>query len=415
MLVPLRRRAALTCAMTGLAAAAALGGCGSSPKHTAAAGVPDRPCPQTVMEALGRVVFHVYHEGVASERTVSATRTIAASRPLRAAVEAGDPAATAAAARALVAGGHMTNLRVVRDGRVLADVGGAALAPLNGSIAAAGTGRPIAAYTTSVWSDEGLLAESQGLAEVFVALRVHGHSVGGSLPLPAGRLPREGTLRYRGVTYQYSSFGARRYPAGAMRVYLLKPLAAARRLCGASSEDTLVNTLERIATRIYAAEAGRRTLPQIRRVQAYAPLLHAVAARDAAATRAAVAALLTEHIVRMRVLVGGRLLSDVGGPYVLAPVSAPLRLGGRTIGSIVLSIQDDEGYLRLTRRLAGLRVLMYMNGQIVKNSLGPSPGDPPASGSYSYRGGRYRVFTVNAAAFPSGPLTIRVLVPIPYT
>ena len=38
----------------------------------------------------------------------------------------------------------------------------------------------------------------------------------------------------------------------------------------------------------------------------------------------------------------------------------------------------------------------------------------PASGFYEYRGRPYRVFTVNASAFPSGPLTIRVLVPLPY-
>jgi len=36
-------------------------------------------------------------------------------------------------------------------------------------------------------------------------------------------------------------------------------------------------------------------------------------------------------------------------------------------------------------RLAGLRVLMYMNSQLVKNSLGPSPGTVPPSGSYVYR------------------------------
>jgi hypothetical protein len=84
----------------------------------------------------------------------------------------------------------------------------------------------------------------------------------------------------------------------------------------------------------------------------------------------------------------------------------------------VLSIQDDEGYMRLTRRLAGLRVLMYVNSpraQLVKNSLGRSPGTVPASGPYEYRGRRFQVFTVNARAFPSGPLTIRVLIPIPYS
>jgi hypothetical protein len=153
-------------------------------------------------------------------------------------------------------------------------------------------------------------------------------------------------------------------------------------------------------------------------VQGYQPLLQAVARRDPAATRVAVEALLNQHIVRLRVTAPGGLLVDDGGPFVLAPVSAPLKLGGKTIGRIVMSIQDDEGYLRLTRRLAGLNVLMYMGAnhtRLVKNSLGPNPGTVPASGAYSYRGRNFRVITVNATAFPSGPLLIRVLVPVPYT
>ena len=62
----------------------------------------------------------------------------------------------------------------------------------------------------------------------------------------------------------------------------------------------------------------------------------------------------------------------------------------------------------------GLRVLMYMGSSLVKNSLGPSPGTVPDSGAYSYRGSSYRVYTLHAHAFPSGPLTIRVLIPVPY-
>jgi hypothetical protein len=99
-------------------------------------------------------------------------------------------------------------------------------------------------------------------------------------------------------------------------------------------------------------------------------------------------------------------------------VRGTLRLAGRVLGSFVLSIQDDEGYLRLTRRLAGLYVLMYMNPahpQLVKNSLGPEPGAVPERGSFTYRGRSFRVFTLHAHAFPSGPLRISVLIPIPYT
>ncbi|HWX96427.1 MAG TPA: hypothetical protein VNZ01_06200 [Solirubrobacteraceae bacterium] len=428
MLARLQISSPATRALAAIAAVAALGGCGkgaSSPSNgsnattAAVAGAPatHRTCPETVLDVLQRVARRIYHQGVSSERTRSAAHLIAASAGLREAVERSDPVAARAAAKALVSGGHMTNLRVMRGGRVLADVGGSAVAPLHGTLTGAG-GRTIGSYVTSVWADEGLIAETNGVTGGRLALRVQGRSVGGSLALPSGSLPREGTLGLGPQRYGYTSFHGEAYPSGSLRVYLLRPIRATAALCGSTAEDTVVRTLSRIANLIYAGEAGGRTLAQIQRVQRDPALLRAVAARDPLATKAAIESLLTEHIVRLRVSAGGSLLADVGGPFVLAPVTAPLRLAGRTIGSFVLSIQDDEGYLRLTRRLVGLRVLMYMNPahpQLVKNSLGPSPGSVPASGSYKYRGSSFRVFTVNARAFPSGPLTIRVLVPVPYS
>ena len=400
-----------------LAVLAVLAGCGSAGNggQTASAA---KDCPATVLETLGRVLRRVYDEGVFSERTASARYLIGASPALRRAVQSGDAAAARTAALALLATGHMTNLRVMRGTRTLADVGGPAVAPLRGTLNGA-QGVPAASYVTSVWADSGLIAEGEGLAEGMVALRAKGRSVGGSFALPPGALPAEGTITRGHVLYQYTSFPAEAFPAGALRVYLLRPPRSTTALCGHTAQDTVFNTLSRVASLIYKAEAGRRTLPQIRRVQRNLPLLDAVARRDVAATTAAVKRLLNEHIVRLRVSAGGRLLSDVGGPYVLAPVSSELRLRGRTIGSFVLSIQDDEGYLRLVRRLAGLDVLMYMNPahhpQLVKNSLGPAPGAVPASGPYRYRGRTFRVLTVHGTAFPSGPLLIRVLIPIPYT
>jgi hypothetical protein len=420
MLARLRTSSPATLTIVLLAAIAALTGCGSgagsSAQTAAVAGEPAGPstCAATVLAALGHVARRIYHQGVSSERTGAAAHAIAASSALREAVEGANPAAVRTAARALVSGGRMTNLRVTAGGRVLADAGGPAVAPLHGKLLGSG-GRPIGSYIASVWADDGLIAETNGVTGGRIALRVGGHSVGGSLALPAGAVAPEGTLTLGGRRYQYTSFPGHVYPSGAMRVYLLRSIASISPLCGSSPQDTVVHTLAHIASLIYAGEAGARTLPQVRRVQQDQALLHAVAARDPAATKTAVEALLTEHIVRLRAYAGGSLLTDVGGPFVLAPVSAPLRLQGRTIGSVVLSIQDDEGYLRLTRRLAGLRVLMYMNSQLVKNSLGPSPGTVPASGPYEYRGHSFRVFTVNARAFPSGPLTIRVLIPMPYS
>ncbi|MGH2864887.1 MAG: hypothetical protein ACRDJX_06515, partial [Solirubrobacteraceae bacterium] len=217
--------------------------------------------------------------------------------------------------------------------------------------------------------------------------------------------------------YQYVSRRATVYPSGTARIYLLIPLSSTKALCGRTDRDTVVHTLERVAKLIYTGESGEAAHRQIVRVQHNQPLLDAVAERNPAATELAIKALLNEHIVRIHVTAEGKLLADVGGPYVLAPVSANLTRDGRTIGSVTLSIQDDEGYLRLARRLAGMDVLMYMKGakpELVKNSLGRVSGTVPAGGSYTYRGRSYGVFTVHAQAFPTGTLTIRVLVPFPY-
>jgi hypothetical protein len=426
----LLRRASLGGSSGALVLLAVLAGCGSTLKTSPAASVSgviagtpaDDPldCPATVLDTLGHVLDRVYREGVSSERTTIARNLIDGSGALRSAVESASPSATRAAAQALIDAGHLSSLRVLRGTQTLADVGGPALAPVHGTLKGAG-GRTIASYVTSVWSDAGFLSEGHGITEGLIALRVRGHSVGGSYRLPSGALADEGTLTRGSTKYQFSSFPGSEYPSGSpLRIYLLRSMDSTSSLCGSTSEATLINTMMHIANLIYQGEAGRRTLPQVRHVQQDRTLLEAVVHHDAAAARAEIFRLLYSHthIVRLRVSAGGTLLSDVGGPYVLAPVTAPLKLHGRTIGSAEFSIQDDEGYLRLTDRLAGLKVLMYMNPshpELVKNSLGPDPGTVPASGPYEYHGHTYRVFTVNAQAFPSGPLTIRVLIPIPYS
>jgi hypothetical protein len=377
-------------------------------------------CAATVLDALGHVATRVYREGISSERTLSALRMITASAALRTAVEEANATKARAAASALIATGHLTNLRIVRAGKVLIDVGGTAVAPLGGTLTDS-NGKAIASFVTSVWAAGGIVSETNGIAEGSTVLRTDpasgdGRTLAGAFALPDGQLPPQGTLVHNGITYQFTSYRAAAYPAGApLRVFLLRPIESTVALCGASDDETTVNTLSRIAHLIYDGEAGRRTLTQIRRVQQNRQLLQAVAKRDKPATRAAVEALLHHHIVRLRVSAGTTLLSDVGGPFVLAPVTAPLRLGGRTIGSFVLSIQDDEGYKRLASRLAGLEVLMYMGTRLVKSTLASSPGTVPQSGPWSYRGKSYSAYTFKAEAFPSGPLRITVLIPLPYS
>ena len=403
-----------------LALVALLTGCGSGLKGASASDASaEASCPETVLSTLGSVLQRIYREGIKSERTLVAEHLIERSLPLRRAIETSSSSAARSAASELLHTGHMTNLKVIAGGRTLVDVGGAALTPLQGTIKDA-SGRTIATYQTSVWADHGFASEAAGVTEGVIAVRSGSRSLGGTLSLPPGPLPDEGTLTRHGVSYQYTSFAAKAYPSGDARVYLLRPIASISTLCGSTNEDTVVNTLSHIAHAIYAGEVGPRTKVQIRRIQSDRGLLEAVAQRDRAATRVAVERLLHHHVVRLRVFAAGKLLVDDGGPYVLGPVGANLHFHGRRVGSFMLSIQDDEGYLRLTGRLVGLKVLMYMtptpgHPKLVKNSLGPNPGTVPASGRYTYHGETFRVYTLNAAAFPSGPLTVRVLIPIPYS
>jgi hypothetical protein len=371
-------------------------------------------CSATVLSVLDKVAKRVYHEGVFSERTASALYMVEHSRALRLAVERDDPAAVRSAAHALLATGHITDIKVTREGRVLADLGAAhAVAPLYGKIANA-AGRPIARFAATVWADSGFVDETKGLAEGPLALRQHGRAVAGSAQLPDRPLAPQGRLTLAGVAYRYISFPIVLFPKGRARAYLLRPTASIAPLCGHTATQTTVNTVSHVAALIYAGERGPRAFVQVRRAQRNQPLLRAVAHHEREATRLAIDRLLNEHIVRVRVDTGGALLEDVGGPYVLAPLRAPLRLNGRQVGTMVLSVQDDLGYLKLVRRLAGVKVVMHRGRQLVMSSFGSPPPNLPASGPVRFDGHEYRVFTLYAEAFPAGRLRISELVPIPY-
>jgi hypothetical protein len=188
--------------------------------------------------------------------------------------------------------------------------------------------------------------------------------------------------------------------------------------CGAQAPATLAAAAGAVARRIYAGElAGAETRADQRQVEDYAPLLSAVAAGDRAAINAAVTALVYSHthIVRLRVTRGASVLADVGGPYILAPVSGVLRLHGRTIARYVLSVQDDLGYVKLVTRFLGVPLVLRTGSRMlpVAGQLAPAPASIPARGPVSYRGRTYGAFSFDARSFPGGSLRISLLVPVP--
>jgi hypothetical protein len=194
--------------------------------------------------------------------------------------------------------------------------------------------------------------------------------------------------------------------------------APAKASCGRAAPETLAQTVGWVAKQIYYGEvSSSRTEADRRQVESYAPLLRAVAGDRQAATKAAVTKLVYSHthIVRLRVIRGSKLVADVGGPYVLAPLGGTLRLHGRVVGHYLLSVQDDLGYVKIETHFIGAPLVMRIGAKAVPvdGLLAPGPAAIPEHGPVSYRHVTYHAYSFDASAFPSGPLRISVLVPLP--
>jgi hypothetical protein len=188
--------------------------------------------------------------------------------------------------------------------------------------------------------------------------------------------------------------------------------------CGAQAAETLATAAGKVARRIYEGElSGAETQGDQHQVEGNAPLLSAVAGANSEAIKRAVTTLVCSHthIVRLRITRGARVLADVGGPYILAPVGGSLRVHGRAIAHYLLSVQDDLGYIKLvTRFLAVPLVLRAGTRQVpIEGQLAPAPAGIPAHGPITYRGTSFQAFSFNARSFPAGPLRVSLLVPVP--
>jgi hypothetical protein len=356
-------RAALATAWLGLA----LSSCGAA--HGAS--VPARSCAGTVDEVLRNVARRTYHQAAAGRNVTSATRRLARSTLLSEAVARGDRRATRAALRPLLRN-QIKRIAITRDGRTLARFGHEpALAPVHGVIRDA-AGAVAGRYTLSVAGD----AAIAGFIHALTGARV-----------TIAAAARAGT----------SGFRVTAFPSGSLHVSLADP-PVARSVCAPSGAATVAGAVGEIGRRLFRAESDSAATQRVLRIVARDhAFLAAVAHDDPAALRAQIVRFFrdrTLHVVRIRaVRAGGRLVNDVGGPYVLAPASRTLRAHGRTLGRVTLSIQDDTGYIKLVHRTTGAHVAL-------RTAAGPVPGSerPPVGGGQDY------AFT--ARAYPTGPLRV---------
>ena len=176
-----------------------------------------------------------------------------------------------------------------------------------------------------------------------------------------------------------------------------------------------MQTLGAVAIQIYRGELfGEKTRAVVHTVERSGMFRAAIEKHDPLAARAAIVGMFRSHVhvVRVRVYRGSELLVDVGGPYVLAPVTGTVRASsGKPIGRFEIAIQDDMGYLHLAKEFTGAQVLLREGSTQVMGTISPGPVSMPARGAVSYEGRRYQAFSFEGEAFPSGPLQVSLLFP----
>ena len=363
-------------------------------------------CAATVSATLEGVARGVYTQAASGRAVAASTRRLARSSALSAAVARGDVRATRAALRPLLRT-QIKRIVVMRAGRRLVSIGsGPALAPVAATIRDA-RGNPVGEYTLSVIR----AAATAKLVHELTGAQVVIRDGATTLASPRGAAA---VLAHSPQRYRVASFTGAGFPRNRASISLLTSRNPQAR-CASTTAQTTTNTLGVVARRLFRTESSGGRAHQVARLVARDPrFAHAVATADPAALRAQIVRFFQQprlHVVRIRATTrAGRLINDVGGPYVLAPTSTTVQLHGRAIGRVTLSVQDDAGYIKLLHRFTGAEV-------ILRSALGQVPGSTlplrralPTRGTISYRGRTYGVQTLHEKAFPSGPLAISVLV-----
>jgi hypothetical protein len=367
-------------------------------------------CQSLADNTIGAVAKRIYEEVASGPVIREAMKRTRRSARLLEAVREDDPVA-AHRALAQLNKGQLVRAKVLRGSATLSEIGGSpAIAPARETLRSAAG----ASIGTVVISTQGMRAFVDTLHSLTGAQVL----LSGASAAPQGTTTSSVLDGEEPARHDAYSFTAERFPAGRLRATLEIPPPPAW-VCADSAAQTVTNTIGLIAKRIYHGErAGEKVTSVVRGMQSSPGFVNAVADQNAAQTRASIIGFFRSHlhVVRVRVTVnepggGQRLLIDVGGPHVLAPVRGTLRLGGRVIGHFLVAIQDDTGYLKLVHLFTTAQVLLRPGRGQPIGTLAPNPAlsHVPASGSFAYHGSTYEVYSFNGKSFPSGPLQISLL------
>lgn len=197
------------------------------------------------------------------------------------------------------------------------------------------------------------------------------------------------------------------------------PAAAVQASFAAPTPATAaIDRLTAVAQRCYAAEVhGGQAHATMRRVARDPALLSALRSGDMTRVRAYIRNEFNRvwyhwHVSRMRIYRGTNRVIDIGVPFVVAPSQMTLRdHGGRSLGTLQVSIQDVIGFGRFMHRNYPVDVVVRGRGAAhVRTSL-PAALDVrlPDSGTATVAGTRYRVRSFRQTALGGEPVKVWIL------
>jgi hypothetical protein len=396
----------------------ALMGCGSNTSADSPPAVQLAPaqCANATARALGNVAENVYREIAGGRIALPAAERVASAPTVVAAAEAGNSAAVIAALAPLLRG-QLVRVRVTVGRRIVAEYGSAnGIAPVSTPLKDA-AGRLIGTVVASEQGVYGYANTVHAITEAQVFARTGSRSLGGSTSPAPNSIPDHGEIVFRGTRYAVYSFAGTGFPKTALRTFVLAPVPLAS-ACAATAAETTAEAIGATAMRIYREEqSGPATRAVVRDFERSRAFQEAVATDNPTATGAAIDAFFktTLHVVRVRATLGEKLVADVGGPHVLAPIRGDVRNARDTIvGHFLLSVQDDLGYMILTHRFTGAQVFLYedpTHPEEIVGSVSPPPAGIPKRGTIVFDGIRYRAYSFTAEAFPKVPLRVSLLIP----
>jgi len=175
------------------------------------------------------------------------------------------------------------------------------------------------------------------------------------------------------------------------------------------------------AKEIYHNEvSGPKLNQQLTRIAGDSILLNALSRGDRAAAQAEADAQLRApinhfaHVTRISVIRGSQVLVNAtvnsDGVFVVAPGSRILRSHGRVLGTLLVSLQDVTGFVKLVHRRTGAEVLVRGASGHVRTSL-PAAASVrlPTSGHITIAGRGYLVRSFPEIGWGDEPLTVWIL------